>query len=78
MKNEPVSINGVVLTEGQSMALWVAMNSFLMQLGDRGYAADLGHGLAANYLDRTLEVMRLIHPEALPGRVVAIDRGDGG
>lgn len=59
-KEVHIVIGGMVLTEGQSMAVCVAISDFLMQLGDAEFRYGLGHELADAYKARLSEVMKQI------------------
>lgn len=65
MSNEPhITINGVSLDQGQSMAVRVAVTSFFDQMGEPDALGDDegGRALAAAYRKRIEEVLRLILP----------------
>lgn len=59
-KEAHIVIGGMVLTEGQSMAVRVAINDFLMQLQDPEFRDGLGRELADAYAARLREVMTQI------------------
>ena len=58
-----ITINGVVLSFGQSMALRVAVSSFLMSLSEPDALGDddNGRGIAKGYKASMTEVMAMIH-----------------
>lgn len=58
-----VTINGTSLTFGQSMALRVAVSTFLMSLSEPDALGDdeAGRGIAAGYKQRLSEIAKLIH-----------------
>lgn len=61
--NEPrITINGTVLTVGQSMTLRVALGSFMAQLQQEGLGDDVhGKAMTQAYKARGLEVAVLMH-----------------
>ena len=68
MKEAKIEISDQRLTEGQSMAVRVALQLFVMDLQENGLGEDdLGRELVANYLARIGEVNQLI---ALTGAVI--------
>lgn len=61
MKEAEISISGVTLTEGQSMTVRVAIQTFGMTLQDDGLGSDRhGKAMAKGYLDRIAEINALI------------------
>ena len=61
--NEPtITINGLPLTEGQAIAVRVAITHFAMEMGEDGALGDDEHGreLAAAYRKRLTEVLRMM------------------
>lgn len=57
-----ISINGTRLTEGQSMTVRVAMESFATSLRSDGLGDDAhGKAMTAAYLARYTEIARLIY-----------------
>lgn len=65
-KEPLITINGIVLNEGQSMTLRVAVESFIGELMDNGLGDD-AHGIAMKqaYLDRLGEVRELMFRERM-------------
>lgn len=58
MDNSPdVTIDGVPLSEGEKIVVWVALNAFRVQINDSEFARGVGEGLARNYDDRLVDVM---------------------
>jgi hypothetical protein len=68
MKNEPkISINGVILSEGQAMAVRVACEDFLSRMREEGLGDDEhGKAMATGYIERLFEVRGLILLGAKP------------
>jgi hypothetical protein len=65
MKEADITISGRRLSEGQSMALRVAVENFTFELMDRGLGNDEhGKRLTQNYLDRLDEIRELIFETA--------------
>jgi hypothetical protein len=60
MREADIVISGDRLSGGQSLAVRVAVESFLMTLSDPDFRAGLGEPLATNYVDRLIEVRTLI------------------
>lgn len=61
MTEPHISINGVVLSEGQSMAVRVACSSFFAEMsGAALWHDDLGRQIQGGYRDRLKEVLALI------------------
>ena len=62
MSEPHVVINGIALTEGQAMALRVAVSSYLAELADRNALGDDEHGraIAKAYRARLMEVSKII------------------
>ncbi|MGH9900213.1 MAG: hypothetical protein ACRD68_00045 [Pyrinomonadaceae bacterium] len=59
--DEPeIAIEGTALSVGQSMAVRVAVSSFLLELQDEEMARGLGEKLADGYRARLTEVARLM------------------
>lgn len=58
-----ITINGAVLSFGQSMALRVAVSSFLMSLSEPDALGDdePGRGIAKGYKARMIEVVNMLH-----------------
>ena len=57
---EPViTINGTRLSEGQAMAVRVAVTNFHMRLTNKNYQRDLGP-VAAAYMARVREIVQLM------------------
>lgn len=52
-------VNGTLLSEGQAMAVRVAVTMFHMEVSDPEKAADLGP-IASAYRERLEEVLRII------------------
>lgn len=60
--NEPIkTLNGVVLSAGQSMTLRVALSHFRTQLNDPTFVAELGEPHATLYRDRLDELQAIAH-----------------
>lgn len=55
-----IVISGLKLSEGQSLAIRVAVNNFLMELEDEKFRNGLGYELADAYKARLSEIIRLI------------------
>ena len=55
-----ITIEGVQLSFGQSMALRVAATDFLMQMDDPETAGALGKHLTQGYRDRLSEILKLM------------------
>lgn len=63
MKEARITINGVELSEGQSLTVRVALESFLMEIATNGLGDDAhGKTMAGNYTARGLEVRALMIP----------------
>jgi len=61
MNEARITINGVELTIGQSMTLRVALQSFAMDLREKGLGSDeTGKAIAKGYLARISEMNDLI------------------
>jgi hypothetical protein len=63
--NEPaITVNGQPLTEGQAMAVRVAISVYCMEMDEKGALGDDEHGIAmaAAYKDRLTEVLRMMKP----------------
>ena len=58
-----ITINGVALSFGQSMALRVAASTFLMTLSEPDALGDdePGRGIAKGYRERMIEIIKMIH-----------------
>lgn len=59
-RESDISIGDHPLTVGQSMAVRVAIQCFLMELEDEKIVRGLGHELAAGYRSRLTEVLNLM------------------
>ena len=65
MKEPRITIDGIVLTNGQAMTVRVALSSFLFDLRDRTSLGTDEHGLAmtAAYKARLVEIFKLINED---------------
>jgi hypothetical protein len=65
MTEEPrISINGVLLSEGQTIAVRVACEAFITEMRSKGLGDDEhGKTMARLYTDRLIEVRGLIFAE---------------
>ena len=62
MKEAIISVNGIRLSDGQSMALRVAVESFVMTLSSDGLGDDqMGKLLADGYMSRLEEIRDYFH-----------------
>lgn len=67
MSREPrIQIGDYVLTEGQAMALRVAVTDFHSQTGDAEFRQELGCDLAAAYHARLGEILTIMLREPKP------------
>ncbi len=62
MSESLITINGVLLSEGQSLSVRVAIESFIIQLKIDGLGNDdRGNQITKSYLERLGEIQELIH-----------------
>lgn len=65
MKEASITVNGQLLTVGQSMTVRVALEGFSRDLRENGLGDDeLGVEMTKRYLERAAEVGRLLREEA--------------
>jgi hypothetical protein len=69
MTGEPrISINGVLLSEGQALAVRVACEAFITEMRTKGLGDDEhGKTMARMYIERLIEVRGLIFAEDQKG-----------
>jgi len=64
MSEPTIIVGNTMLSEGQSMAVRVALNSFLIEMQEPDALGDDEHGkaMAGLYRDRILEILRMMQP----------------